>query len=112
MKNNIIIAAATGSGAISTTFAPSRAFVLYGFTLRYSSNPVTSENLVLTLDAKDGTAYDTILYSMDPSASAARDILWQPEGGPLPFENGDGVKITFTNTDARTYALRIIAELL
>lgn len=107
-----IVTVATGTGAIAASFAPARAFLLHGFTLRFSSNPVSAGTLTLTLDALDGTAYDTILYSLDPSSVSARDILWQPDGGPLPFENGDALAVAYTNPDVRTYALRIIAEII
>lgn len=107
-----IITVATGTGAIAASFAPQRAFLLHGFTLRFSSNPLTAGTLTLTLDALDGTAYDTILYALDPSSVLARDIFWQPDGGPLLCENGDAVAVAYANPDGRTYALRIIAEII
>lgn len=79
-------------------------------TLHLSAAPVTSEVLTITLNANDGVAYDTVLLSQDLSANAVVDLLWLPSA-PVLCENGDAIDIAFTNTDVRTYGLRIVARL-
>jgi hypothetical protein len=97
---------ATGALAISNTLAPTSDFALHSFSIHFDIAPVTSELLVITLDSVDGAAYDTVIFSCDPSVLAATDIVqhW-PQG--LPFVRGDKLVVTYANTDARTYGLRL-----
>jgi len=67
--------------------------------VHFSAAPTTSEDLTLTLDSVSGAAYDTVLRSVDPSASSATDVLWE---GPFYLANGDALDVAYTNTDTRT----------
>jgi hypothetical protein len=97
---------ATGSAAIAATHTATGWEEVLSVTLHFSSAPTTSENLTITLDANDGAAYDTLLYSIDPSASSVTDLVWFPDG-TLVMENGDAIDVAYTNTDTRTYGVQI-----
>jgi hypothetical protein len=102
---------ATGVGAISTTTSVSDNFRLVCVTCHLSAAPTTSENFVVTLDANDGASYDTVLFSVDPSATSATDIVYIPDK-ELLFENGDEISVSFTNTDGATFGLRIVTQVV
>lgn len=102
---------ATGAGAIDHTITPALAFKLVKLELHLSAAPTTSQNFVVKNDAGDGTAYDTVLLSRDLTVGSIADLLWQPEGGHDLFESDDVIAITWTNTDAKTWALRAVCEL-
>jgi hypothetical protein len=67
---------------------------------------VTSEYLTLTLDSAIGAAYDVVLYKVDPSATSATSLVWQP-AAPLYLQPGDVVTLAYTNTDTRTWGATI-----
>ena len=102
--------AATGSGAIATSYAPSAAFWLDAITVHLSAAPTTAGDLTVTLDAADGAAYDTVLFSLDPSEQSDTDVVYIPDQ-PLLCVSGDAIAVAYPNTDGRTYGLRIIARL-
>lgn len=105
----VTVTNATGAGAMSATTALSADFALNAVTVHFSAAPTTSENLIIKIDALDGAGYDTTLYLTNPSVGAVTDILFQPDH-PLLCENGDHIVVTFTNTDTRTYGVRIVTE--
>jgi len=111
VDNDPIITPTTGSGAISATYNPGVAFYLDRVTLHLSSAPITSENFTITLNAKDGSVYDTILLSIDLSANSVTDLLWGPGDEPLLCEAGDAIDIAYANTDGNTYGLRVVTRL-
>lgn len=98
---------ATGVGAIATSAAISADARLAYVALHFSAAPTTSQNVTVTLNSVDGAAYDTVLDSVDPSAGAVIDFLYEPEGSLFLF-SGDAIDVSFTNTDGRTYGLRIV----
>jgi len=102
----------TGSGAISVSYAPGSAFWFESVTLNLSAAPTTSENITVTLNAGDGTAYDTILYRDDLSVlgGGTTDLVYQP-ARDLLCESADAIDVVWLNQDSRTYGLRIIVRL-
>jgi hypothetical protein len=106
-SGTVTVTNATGSGALSTSTALSAAFRLTSVTVNFNAAPTTSENLTVTVNANDGAAYDTVLFSVDPSATSATDIVFIPDND-LVFESGDEIDVAFTNTDANTFGLRIV----
>lgn len=105
-----VVTPATGAGAISKSYAPAAAFWLHSVTLHFDVAPTTSENFTITLNANDGSAYDTVLRSVDLSAASTVDLLYQPDS-PLLCESGDAIDVAYTNTDMGTFGLRIVARL-
>lgn len=109
--SDIVVLNATGAVALNTTTAVAAEFKLLKILVHFSAAPTTSENLVIKLDSIAGVAYDTTLFSTNPSLSAATDIAYLVEDG-LKFKTGDEIVVTFTNTDTRTYGLSIYYQLI
>jgi len=97
---------ATGAVAISLSLAAKRVSRVMTVTLKLSAAPTTSENFTITLNALAGVAYDTLLYSVDLSASSTTALIWYPDG-ELWLEPGDSIDVAYTNTDTRTYGVQI-----
>lgn len=107
-----VVTNATGTGAISVTYAPGTAFWLHSVTCRLSAAPTTSEDFTITLDASDGVTYDVLLDSVDPSTiSNGNHIAWAPDGGTYLCEAGDSIGVAFAGSDGLTYGLRIVTQL-
>ena len=100
----------TGAAGISTslTVPAGATYQLLSVTLKYNTAPTTSEAFTITLDANAGAAYDTLLYTVDPAATAMTSMLWQPDE-PLYLEGGDAIDLAYTNTDTKTYGVQITA---
>jgi hypothetical protein len=111
VDGDVAVTNATGNAAIATTTAVAAKWKLNHITVHFSAAPTTSEDLTITLDANDGAPYDTVLLKQDPSASSATDIVYKPIGD-LVLEAGDEIAVAFTNTDGRTYGLRIVGQLI
>jgi hypothetical protein len=92
--------------AFSGTVPAGQHYRLVSVTCNFNAAPTTSENFTITLDANAGVAYDLLLYTLDPSAGATSDILWQPDE-EIILEGGDEIDVAFTNTDARQYGAQI-----
>lgn len=101
--------AATGSAAISQSYAPGYDFYLEGVTIHFNTAPTTAGVLTVTLNATDGAAYDTLLFSIDPTTGSVKDLVYQPDN-PLLCRNGDSIDIAYTNADNRTYGSRILVR--
>ena len=97
---------AAGNGAITSTMDVPEGDVyrLISVSCNFNLAPTTSENFTITLDDAYGNAYDLLLYTLDVSAGATTDILWQPDE-ELMLVGGDAVDVAFVNTDARTWGL-------
>jgi hypothetical protein len=107
----IVVYNATGAAAINLTTAEIGPFELVDVTVHFSTGgaPHTSENLLVTLNAANGAAYDTVLLTVNPSTylGGVTDICWKPESRFF-FETGDQIVLTFPNTDTHTYGARIV----
>jgi hypothetical protein len=79
--------------------------------LNLNAAPTTSENLTITLDAIEGAAYDTLLYSLDLAAGATTDLVWQPDA-KLVIVGGDKLTVAWNNAGGRTWGLLITAEVV
>ena len=100
----------TGAAAIATsmTVPAGRTYQLLSVSLKYNTAPTTSESFTITLNANAGAAYDTLLYTIDPSLTSITSLIWQPEQ-PMYLEGGDAIDVAYTNTDTRTYGVQITA---
>ena len=95
----------TGAGPINDSYtAPAGAYRIISIACVFDAAPTTSENFTITLDDVNGSAYDVLLYTLDPSAAATTDIVWQPDQ-ELMLATGDKVTVAFTKTDANVYGL-------
>lgn len=98
----------TGTQAIAASHAISARSVLDHITAHFSGAPTTSENFTITLNAIDGSAYDTVISKVDPYPAAVTDIFYKPES-PVRLFAGDSVDVAFSNTGRRTYGVRIVS---
>lgn len=98
----------TGTAALgfAGTVPPGQHYRLISVSCNFNAAPTTSENFTIELDANAGAIFDLLLYTLDPSAGATSDILWQPDID-LIYEPGDSIDVTFANTDARNYGAQI-----
>lgn len=105
----LVVVSATGAAAIAATTASTKRFRLICVTCHLDAGPTTSEALTVNLDALDGSAYDTVLRSMDLSLVATTDFVFVPDGDEI-YEAGDQITVAYANTDTATYGLRIVIE--
>ena len=99
------VTTATGTGNIAKTTALAKAFRLVEITILFSTG--TNNNIVITLDALAGVAYDTVLKTIVPGG--ATSVAWTPEKDVV-YAKGDEIKVAWTNDAAYTYGLRIVTE--
>jgi hypothetical protein len=105
------IVTATGAAAIAAV-TPNWGtdFELVAVTCHLSAVPVAvGENFRVYLDAGAGAAYDTTLFIVDPTAALGglTDIVFTPKTRLL-FNANDLIRVTWANSGARTYGLRIV----
>ena len=91
----------------NATVPAGQTYRVMSISVHFSAAPTTSENLTFTLDANAGTAYNTLVYSVDPSATSMTDLMWYPDGWEWMLEGGDAVDVTFANTDGNTVAAQL-----
>ena len=96
----------TANLAFAGTVRPGQHYRLVSVSCNFSAAPTTSENFTIELDAAAGAIYDLLLYTLDPSAGATTDILWQPDE-EIILGPGDAVDVTFANSDSRNYGAQI-----
>lgn len=98
----------TGTAALgfAGVVPPGQHYRLVSVTCNFNTAPTTSENFTITLDTAAGPIYDLLLYTLDPSAAATSDILWQPDEEIL-LEPSDAVVVGFANSDNRNYGAQI-----
>jgi hypothetical protein len=107
-----IFAPFTGSAAIlagTAKIAPGRKFRLLRVEIHLSAAPTTSENLVIALDAGDGSAYDVVQAKQDFASGSLTDYV-AVFGKGYEFESDDVITCAWTNTDTKTYGLRFVYE--
>lgn len=93
-----------------TTEAMGSERVLKAIYAGFSTAPTTPENFVVTLVSHLGADYNTILYSSDPGTDSVDYIA--NGGTPLnaPLHPDDKLKVTYTNTDARTIGVTLVLQ--
>lgn len=101
----------TGATAIAATLTAYDTVTIKQVVVHFSAAPVASENFVITLDAYAGAAYDTVLYTVDPSVSSITDLVWIPDDGAFTMVYGDELDITFANTNTNTIGISVYYEI-
>ena len=106
MSASVFKIAFAGNGAITRSMVVPAGSVyrLISVSVNFNLAPTTSEDLTITLDDAFGNDFDLLLYSLDVSAGATTDILWQPDE-ELMLVSGDAIDVAYVGTDARTYGL-------
>jgi hypothetical protein len=106
MSASVFKIESTGAGLIADSYTVTEpgAYRILSVAINFLAAPTTSENLTITLDDKLGEQYDVLLYTLDPSAAATTDILWQPSE-ELMVVTGDEVRVNFANSDANVFGV-------
>jgi len=107
---NVISQPFTGAAAIAETLAPDRLFRLLRIEVHWSAAPTTSEDFTVKLDAGDGSAYDVLIDSVNPSAGSQTDLIFT-YGEGYEYEADDEIDIAYPNTDTKTISGKIVYEL-
>ena len=100
----------TGATAIAEALAPGVEFRLLRVEAKWSAAPSDSEDFTVTLDAGDGTTYDVLLDSVDPSSGSQTSLVFV-YGIGYEFESDDAIDIAYTNTGTDTVSGRYVYEL-
>ena len=108
---DVSFSVATGSGAIAATITPGDEFRLLSMMLHLAVPDSTTENLVVALDAGDGTTYDIPFYTYDINSESATDVV-KIFGAGYEFEADDVITVALTNTGAAAYGLRVVYEFI
>lgn len=103
LKDDLTASQDLSAGALSYTTTYSKGFKLNLILIKFSV-PVT-ETVTLTLDSKEGTAYDTVLRSKGLVSESS--FVYKPEGEAV-FAKGDQVKIQCTDANGTGTARAII----
>jgi hypothetical protein len=113
MGASVFRLAATGTGPLAETFAVpvGDTYRVLSAMLNLNTAASDSENFTITLDAVDGANHDTLIYSLDPSASSVVDVVWQPDA-PLYLIGGDSLDLAWANTGGRTWGLLVTMEVV
>lgn len=111
MSRSVQTVNATGAAAIAVSLVCDGTIASVGselimITCHLDSAPTTAEAFTVTLNQKNGAAYDTVLYSIDPSASSATNIVFVPRKR-MRLAEGDSVDVAYPNTDTNTYGVNI-----
>lgn len=105
-KRHIFTVAA---GPVANTFGPATCdMLLKELRIHISAAPTTAGTLSLTLESVDGAAYDTVIYSIDPSTASTTDVLnTDLDVSLIP---GDSLTMTYANADLRTLGVQMLFD--
>ena len=79
----------------------------------FDAAPTTSEDLTITLDSAEGSAYDTTLFTVDPvSESVSGSMVIRPEDDEWEFVYGDAINIAYDNTDLADISISVYYEVM
>jgi len=98
---------ATGSGAMAVTFDPEGSCKILQINLHLNAASATSEDLVISLDSVNGTAYDVnvVTHNMD----TVKDLIISAHDiNDFVMFAADKLTFAWTNTNTRTWGLEII----
>lgn len=100
--------AETGAIALNeTTEALDQASQFNGLTLNLDIAPVAAEDFTITLDSRNGAAYDTVLFALDLSVAPVTDLVLNKDDIDLILFRGDALVVTWANTNTRTWGLEL-----
>ena len=108
---NLGYARATGNAAIALSLVLPGTCKLIQVRCHFSAAPVSAGSFTVTLNAGAGAAYDTLLYSRDPSVGSLTDLVIE-FGDEHIYEANDEIDVVYANPDGRTYGVALVYELL
>lgn len=95
----------TGTGNIALTVAPGAKYRL--ICVRGHLSAVGAANsLTITIDSNEGSAYDTVLYTLDMTTVTDFSMTFDEQW----FKSGDEIDVAWTNGSAVTYGVELVFE--
>ena len=100
------------TGAVQLNWTPPASGHWLAATLNFTGGaaPTTAGSVDLIFKSKHGTAYDTKVYSVDPSSPASVSLYLSPDV-PFPVNQGDTIQLTYPNPDNLEVAVTIKGDL-
>jgi len=95
----------TAVAIAESTDAVDQAMRFDSLTLHLSAGPTTSEAFTVTLNSRNGAAWDTLLFTLDLSVAPVVDLALDETDIDIILYRGDALDIAWTNTDLRTHGL-------
>ena len=80
-----------------------------GFEVTLDAASATSENLVITVDAAFGSAFDTEIYSKDMNGIQHINYMFDE---PRRLSGGDKIDVVWVNTNAKTWGIKLFTRRL
>jgi hypothetical protein len=111
VKYEITTFGSTATSALAWYFVPATRLTIDSVYCHFSAAPTVADIFQIAYVPAAGFTYAATIYATDASqtvASTTKDIAWQPPK-PLKLKLGDGIKISWTNTSARTYGVTVVA---
>lgn len=90
-------------------FATPTAFLITVL-IHFSEAPTTSEKLVISYATEKGDAFETEIFSVDPSTDSLTDIFVSATSLEIPLQEGESIKIVYPNTDENTIGITLKAK--
>ena len=110
---NVKTTPTTGAVAAVAILNPGADFHLMGIRFHLGSALAAGETLTVTLDANDGAAYDTALFSQDLGTAGTLDLVIPFGGEEDFFVAGDQIVIALSaNAGGDTWGCQTIHEVL
>jgi len=101
LKTDLTTSQDLSSAALSYTTSYGRKFKLEQ--ILFHSSVAISEQITITLDAKAGANYDTVLAGGINTLVSEQDWVFRPQG-EANFQAGDEIKIECTNANGKGIA--------
>jgi hypothetical protein len=111
VKYDVSTFASTTADAVSWYFVPATRLAIDSVYCHFSAAPTASDIFEIAYVPENGFVYGATMYATNPALTpvgTTKDVAWQPVN-PLKLKLGDGIKITWTNTWARTTGITITA---
>jgi hypothetical protein len=108
-RRTITVVPDTNNGVIALAVLPAMMFKLIQVRCHFFAAPASVGAFTVTLNAGDGAAYDTLLYSRDPSVGSLTDLVVEFGEGHI-YEADDEIDVAYANPDGRTYGVALVWE--
>ena len=96
----------TTADTIKTMYGDNHPFELVGYEVHLSAVGGAG-TLTVTLDAADGSAFDTVLGSHDMTSDADVSTMFDP---PIPCKANDKIDVAYANANDKTFGIKIFTR--
>jgi len=96
-----------GTDTAKCSIVMDKAYKFKSFEIHLSLASATSENLTVTKDAEEGSAFDVLLYSVD--MDGYQDIVYCFDPA-ISCEKGDKIVFEWSNTDNRIFGVTAVVR--